>query len=194
MGEKIVLSCERSDWRTPRSFLDVVRSFRPIVLDPCASQDPNEWFARISLNGNNLENGDGLKADWVKADGLVFMNPPYGGRKKAIDGWLRKAELESGRGCEIVGLVPAATGAQWFQSIWRSAQAVCFVTGRMRFELPGGDSKKAGATFWSAVPYWGAAVERFTSIFAAIGSVVVLRVGNAARKRLADGGAAHLPG
>ncbi len=218
MGERIVLSCERADWQTPADFVKLVRQHRRIVLDPCAAIDRREWFA--DWNSNGIESGpgprfeawlarqvglrlpemqsDGLRLSWYRVTrpvfgrGLVFMNPPYGGRKKAIDGWLEKAEQEAKSGVEIIGLVPAATGAGWFRFIWRSAQAVCFVKGRMRFVLPGGE-KRTGATFWSAAPYWGSAVERFASVFGAVGRVVVLSVPNAKRHRLADKGAAHVP-
>lgn len=217
MGEKIVLSCERADWQTPVEFLRVVREHRRIALDPCAAVSNEEWFARWNANGSvwgpslryaarigelaaagrepRIPNGcpDGQKMDWraVARGGVVFMNPPYGGRKKAIDAWMEKAEREAKRGTEIIGLVPAATGAGWFGAVWRSAQAVCFVKGRMRFALPGGE-KRTGATFWSAAPYWGQSVERFASVFGALGRVVVLRVPHAKRKRLAHKGTAQL--
>lgn len=209
MGETIVHSCERACWKTERAFLDVVERVRPIVLDPCAAAGPDEWFALWNSNGVTsrmpwhcasdpdsvrIADRDGLALNWRRAldesiDGLVFMNPPYGGRKKVIDPWIEKAAREAARRVECIGLVPASTGSQWFGVIWRTAQALCFVEGRLQFEPPGvastapqlrlfddgEDTKPIGdtgsATFWNAVPYWGDEPEKFEDVFADVGVV-----------------------
>lgn len=192
-------SCEREDWMTPQHIRELVASFRDIDLDPCAPADPENWFATYNANGIESFVPDhchpypsGLVLDWyecTKGGGCAFVNPPYGGKRGAIFDWAQKCAHEAGRGVEIVGLVPGSTGSKWFELIWDSAVAVCFVKGRVRFEMP--ESKRSvsqtvmfdagsdgvvsaadgAATFWSVMPYWGADPFRFKEIIGSIGRV-----------------------
>lgn len=196
-------SCDRNDWLTPDRVLYVVKEFRDIDLDPCAAVGVGNQFATYNISGNgtwNLPYGHyrseprlcGLRADWarcVQGGGLVYVNPPYGGRKKIIDEWIKKCAFEAERGVEIVGLVPASTGSQWFKTIWNTITSLCFVEGRLRFEVPNvrGSAPQqrlfdadedivsdvdGSATFWSAIPYWGPSPERFLQTFCELGQIV----------------------
>lgn len=194
-------SCERDDWMSPPDAIERVVAVRPIALDPCAPVDPANWHGRYNINGEGVfrlpyeiakDMASGLKIDWAKitygVDGLVFVNPPYGGRRRVIDAWIEKCAAESARGAEIIGLVPASTGSNWFRILWQTADAICFVKGRLGFIQPatgrpapqlrlfdGGEDVATTddkATFWSAMPYWGNDVERFHEAFDGYGEVV----------------------
>ncbi len=188
-AEKLVHSTKRDDWLTPSWVIELAGEVRDVELDPCASADQCNWFAVYNCNGtlskmpwhligDDNKDVDGLALDWCLAtedDGLVFMNPPYGGRKGVINAWINKAGAEAARGAEIIGLVPASTGARWFGNIWRTAQAICFPKGRLRFGNPDAPDQNCGsATFWSAIPYWGPAPAKFISVFGGVGAAIQL--------------------
>lgn len=222
MIEKYYASCDRNDWMTSEKLRVAVAEFRDVVLDPCAPLDPSNWFSIYGVNGKGghylpgmedpalLSLGSrstmsGLSIGWagicVPCGGLCFVNPPYGGRTGAIFDWMRKCADEANEGCEIVGLVPAATGSQWFKLIWRSATAICFLEKRQSFSVPGGKASqldifggeldikesKGGATFWSAMPYWGADFDRFNEHFSELGEVVELRYSRNALEAAKEG-------
>lgn len=178
MSDKFYASSERDDWQTPTEVIDVVREIGSIHLDPCASKEPGDWFATGNINGVEASDDcpgvvDGLEADWrfLSAGGLTYCNPPYGGRRKVIDAWIAKCVKEARQGCEVVLLVPAATGSQWFCRIWDTAIGVCFVEGRLRFRISG-QAETGCATFWSALCYWGADPERFEAATRNLGRTV----------------------
>lgn len=167
MGGKFYASSERDDWMTPPSIIARVQSFREIMLDPCAPSCRSNWFAHSNSNKA------GLSINWsMLRGGVVFVNPPYGGRRRQIDAWIQKCAQEAGRGVEIIALVPAATGSLWFNIIWGSASAICFVKGRIGFVNPDTGDCADKATFWSAMPYWGDNVDEFSREFSGLGQVV----------------------
>jgi len=181
-----------------------VREVRDIDFDPCAPLAIRDWHSPYGCNGEISylpwhpfdidfveQEADGRLVDWKKAagSGLAYFNPPYGGRKKVIDGWIDKCVAEAARGTEIVGCVPASTGARWFRGIWGTAQAICFPYGRLSFIKPAvkrpapqlrlfdeaedvATDDDNSATFWSAVPYWGPSLDRFRSAFNGYGQIV----------------------
>lgn len=91
------LSSERTDWQTPREFLDLVRAVRPILIDVATAPD-NPTGAHLfaaqgagppsgGANGGACVASDGLAYAWhliaLEAhrrglEGLAFWNPPYG--------------------------------------------------------------------------------------------------------------------
>lgn len=74
--------------------------------------------------------GDGLNASW---SGFVWMNPPFGGRNGIVP-WLRRF-TEHGCG---VALTPDRTSAPWWQTMAANADAVMFISGKVKFERPDG--------------------------------------------------------
>jgi hypothetical protein len=109
--------------------------------------------------------------------GLVFVNPPYGKRKKGegeakIALWARKIAEEAAAGVQIIALVPARTETAWFQHMW-TAQALCFWRGRIKFLLEG--KMAFSAPFPSVLPYWGRNVGEFVEAFAPVGQIVTPR-------------------
>lgn len=121
-----MVSSASNHWCSPPDFLDVVRRFDAIGLDPCSNYasvvDADvEW---------SLESGfDGLVLPWT-AHGLVYVNPPY---SRFLAPWIRKVCDEADAGAEIVTLTPSRTGSSWCQTLLRRSDAHCFLKGRLRF-------------------------------------------------------------
>ena len=178
-------SCDRDDWCSPGDeVLSRVEKVNTISLDPCASWKKERHFAELNLQLDVPlldQPGDGTIASWCSlieqspSEGLVYVNPPYGGRKRLIDVWIEKCAREAEQGAEIVALVAASTGAQWFKRIWQTAQAACFWEGRIKFLHPEtGEPSSASSTVWSVFPYWGDNVEGFLDAFDGAGELCVL--------------------
>lgn len=150
-----VMSSARSSWNTPECVLELVRKVGPIALDPCSNAD--------SIVGARAEWTDnGLSADWNTADGIVYVNPPYG---RCIGEWVECCR-RTGQTSEVIALLPARTDARWFQHVW-TARAICFWRGRIRFL-----GAPSSAPFPSVVAYWGSNAVRFANAFAGAGHVV----------------------
>lgn len=100
----------------------------------------------------------GLENDWF---GLVWMNPPFGGRNGLVP-WLEKF-FEHGNG---IALTPDRTSAPWFQSAWSRADAVLF-TPKIQFLRPDGTkgtSPSNGTALWGVGPEAVQALERAAAI------------------------------
>jgi hypothetical protein len=173
-------SSARSDWNTPAEVLDPVRAFNdgePPGLDPC-SNEQSIVGARLEWR---LERGeDGLVRSW-RGFGLVFVNWPYDDSLA----WARKMAEEARDGVEILGLGPARTDTEWFQSYASRADVLCFWRGRLKFGPAIADTRQPGlfggaprlraaeetAPFPSMLLYWGQRVRRFGQVFSQHGRV-----------------------
>tara|TARA_E500000081_G_C6109974_1_gene342163 strand:- start:378 stop:890 length:513 start_codon:yes stop_codon:yes gene_type:complete len=170
MVNTVMYSSKNPNWETPDEVLEIVQSYRPIRLDPCTTaENPTS-----ALEWHTPEN-DGLSQDWeMEKGGLIYINPPYG---RAISKWVGKAVEESVRrpytqaiGAEIIMLLPARTDTSYWQyGIFESANAICFVRGRIKFK-----GAKSGAPFPSAFVYFGDREGVFAKHFRAIGQCVTL--------------------
>lgn len=111
----------RSDeWYTPPYYFDAIGL--TFDLDPC-SPGPDHWVpARLVYTRAD----DGLARPWA---GLVFMNPPFGGRHGHLP-WLLKI-FDHGNG---IALVRAYTSADWFHDhVASSAETLLFPRGKTKF-------------------------------------------------------------
>lgn len=155
---EICLSSAAQDWRTPENVLERVRRIDVIGLDPCGGEGSTVG----AISEFRLPTTDGLVTPW-NGHGLVFVNPPYG---REISTWVKRAAYfgwQGGEACEVVLLVPARVGTNWWHENiagacpGREAAAVCFWHGRLKFvPAPGRPASKADtATFDSALVYWG---------------------------------------
>lgn len=95
-------------------------------LDPC-SPGEDHWVPARRVY-TLLD--DGLSRDW---HGLVFMNPPFGGRNGQVP-WLRKF-LDHGNG---IAIVAARTSAGWFHEHAVRAETLLFPRGKTKFIRPDG--------------------------------------------------------
>jgi hypothetical protein len=112
------------DWYTPPDIFDALGlSFD---LDPC-SPGAGHWVpaSRVYTKAD-----DGLAQPW---SGLVFMNPPFGGRHGHVP-WLQKW-LTHGNG---VAIVRAYTSAGWFHDYATRAETMLFPRGKTKFIRPDG--------------------------------------------------------
>ena len=112
------------EWFTPRAMLDAIGL--TYDLDP-ASPGPNHWVPARQVF---TKADDGLAQPW---NGLVWLNPPFGGRNGQVP-WLRRF-FEHGRG---ICLVNALTSSGWFHEWAVRADAMLFPKGKTKFVRPDG--------------------------------------------------------
>lgn len=117
------------DWYTPREFFDVWRVI--FDLDPC-SPGPHHWVP--ALRCYTIAD-DGLRKPW---HGLVFMNPPFGGRFGQVP-WLERF-VAHGDG---IGIVRAYTSSSWWHDIMPQMDAILFPRGKTQFVRPDGSIGKS---------------------------------------------------
>jgi len=161
MNESMFTS-ESEDWGTPACVLDKVLQFDRIALDPCAGP-----AGRVNADLLYGRAEDGLSLSWLRGNGIVYMNPPYG---RGIGEWVDKSIQEYRIGAEIVALVPARVETRWFYKYWENATAICFWKGRLKFVGASDNS----APFPSAVVYLGDRAKRFEVAFRGAGVVIRL--------------------
>lgn len=90
-------------------------------LDPC-SPGPHHWVPARKVY---TIADDGMQQPWV---GLVFMNPPFGGRHGHVP-WLVRF-FEHMRG---IAVVRAYTSSDWWHAHMPRAEAILFPRGKTRF-------------------------------------------------------------
>lgn len=117
----------KQDYATPLEFIAAVeRRFRPITLDLAAHADNTKskrWY------GPGGEAPDSFEANW-QIPGLLWLNPPF----NAIPRWSARCAAESAKGAEILMIVPASVGANWFRDSVAPSADVYLLNGRMSFD------------------------------------------------------------
>ena len=112
-----------------------------------------------------------------------FCNPPY--KMPEVARFIGKLceELDATRTTAAILLVNSATETDWFQRALARADAVCFPDGRLHFVSPTrtGDHPCQG----QALLYYGAHVERFCVVFAALGVSTRVHATDAQQAQLA---------
>ena len=163
-------SCSRTVWLTPPRVLERVRAFfgGAIPCDPATEAD-NPTRAAVWYT----EEADGLRQSWGPR---AFVNPPYG---RAIRDWCEAIHREAKAGCRVVALLPC--GARFSTRYWQDhilqphLGAVCFVRGRVAFELP--DGTRAGRNpYDSAIYGFNVCPDRFRQAFEPLGRVLAVEV------------------
>lgn len=117
------------DWYTPPEIFKALGLM--FDLDPC-SPGPGHWVPARRIY---TQADDGLAQPW---DGMVFMNPPFGGRHGHLP-WLERF-LAHGNG---VGIVRAYTSAGWFHEWAVRAETMLFPRGKTKFIRPDGSVGRA---------------------------------------------------
>lgn len=114
---------ESDEWYTPKYIFD---SFGvPFDLDVAAPKDgPRHVPTTCWISSGSLD------LDW---SGFVWMNPPFG-HQSTKRKWLRKF-FDHGNG---IALLPDRTSAPWWQEFAPLADAVLFVSPKVKFERPDG--------------------------------------------------------
>lgn len=114
---------ETDEWYTPRYIFDALGE--QFDIDVAAPADGprhvpcTHWFCEGSL-----------EREW---SGFVWMNPPFGHQSTKVR-WLTKF-FEHGSG---IALVPDRTSAPWFQQFGPLADAILWVSPKIKFERPDG--------------------------------------------------------
>ncbi len=107
------------EWYTPpHVFVKMAAYFDVDVSSPGGRFTP--W-----IPASDFITHDSLSRQW---HGLVWMNPPFGGRNGLVP-WLEKF-FEHGNG---VALVPDRTSAPWWQSFAPRADLALFVAPKLKF-------------------------------------------------------------
>lgn len=120
-----------NEWYTPPQFIQAAHMVMGrIDLDPASSEAANK---NVNAERFFTETDNGLEQPW---HGRVFMNPPY--ERGLVAEFTSKliAEHESGRVTESIVLVNNATETRWFQELAKECDAVCLVSGRIKYLTP----------------------------------------------------------
>lgn len=117
------------EWYTPPEIFKALGL--TFDLDPC-SPGSGHWVPALKVYAKV---DDGLSLSW---SGLVFMNPPFGGRNGHVP-WLRKF-IEHTDG---IAIVRAYTSSAWFHQWAVKADAMLFPRGKTKFIRPDGSIGKA---------------------------------------------------
>jgi hypothetical protein len=121
------------DWYTPPEYF---KAFKLIFDIDVASPGPGHWVPAKKVY---TKADDGLRQPW---HGIVFMNPPFGGRRGQVP-WLKKF-FAHGNG---IALVAARTSADWFHEVVvPNAELLCFPNGKTKFIRPDGSIGKEPGT------------------------------------------------
>ena len=122
MGEHETSVGKTSEWYTPPEIFAALGL--EFDLDPCSPAD--RTHCAVPAKNFYTEADDGLNQPWK---GLIFMNPPFGGRNGQVP-WLEKF-FTHGNG---VGVVPAWTSAKWFHNyIFKYAEFILFPLGKTAY-------------------------------------------------------------
>lgn len=115
---------ESDDWYTPPFIFDALGL--TFDLDPC-SPGQGHWVPAEKVYTKET---DGLAQPWK---GLIWMNPPFGGRNGHVV-WLERF-LDHGNG---IAVVRAYTSSGWWHDNLHRAEAILFPRGKTKFIRPDG--------------------------------------------------------
>jgi phage N-6-adenine-methyltransferase len=124
-------------WRTPDDlYWGIFAKFGPFILDLFSDGENAKCPNFYTVEDN------ALTKDWTKdlAGGKAFANPPYSRSsyedKQAVTGMrniIAKSLIERDKGAKFVYLIKSATSEVWWPE---DADHVCFIRGRISFDLP----------------------------------------------------------
>jgi hypothetical protein len=101
----------------------------------------------------------------------VFVNPPY--RRDLIKAFVKKLieELQAKRCKGAILLTDVSTSTQWFETVVRHCQSICFVRKRIGF-LFAHDGENMGIhnPQGQMLAYFGSDAERFENVFSTVGT------------------------
>lgn len=107
----------KDEWLTPP---EILRALGPFDLDPCAPV-VRPWDMAAA---HYTVRDDGLSRPWA---GRVWCNPPYG---KEAARWLARC---ADHGNAIAIIFARTETAMFFDQVWRRADALLFIAGRLHF-------------------------------------------------------------
>lgn len=114
-------------WQSPESLIKRVRKVGKIALDPCTSSANPVRARRFFTKAH-----DGLNQEWdVPGDEIAYANYPYSESER----WLERAAFKWNGSRIVLGPARTDTGA-WHEHVWGRATRVCFLAGRLVFDVP----------------------------------------------------------
>ncbi len=127
MGEHEPSIGASDEWFTPPEIFAALGL--AFDLDPCQPEEGRAFLA-VPCRRFYTAAHDGLAQPW---DGMVWLNPPFGGRNGQVP-WLRRF-MEHANG---IALVAARTSAAWFHDEAVRAETMLFPRGKTKFLRPDG--------------------------------------------------------
>jgi len=119
------------EWYTPAYIFDALGVYFDVDV-AAPKEGPRHVPCASYISERSLEK------DW---NGLVWMNPPFGGRNGVVP-WMDKF-FEHKKG---IALCPDRTSAPWFQKYASMADAIVFISPKVKFERPDGTLGKSPGT------------------------------------------------
>lgn len=125
-GPTITRGRSRQDYATPPDFMAAVS---------CKFGEP-AWDLAATAENTKAQcfftpEQDSLKQNWHNLNALCWLNPPFDN----IGKWAEKCYWETiyGNGLQILFLVPASVGSNWFRDYVFRKSFVYFLNGRITF-------------------------------------------------------------
>ena len=153
-----------NEWYTPP---DIIQSALSVMgridLDPASTEIANKTVGAAEYY-TKTENG--LEQKWR---GNIWLNPPYS--QPLIRHFSDKVcKTAVSHDYHMMTLVNNATETEWFQNMARLANAICFISKRVKFLDP--DGNPGAPLQGQAILYFGPAVLDFTAVFSVHGAVL----------------------
>lgn len=117
----------KQDYQTPGDFVAAVKArFHIAEFDWDLAADAQNAQA----GGFYTVESDALKQPWKLGNGWNWLNPPYGD----IEPWVMRAfQQAEAYGAQTMVLVPASTGANWWNAWVHNVAHVLLLNGRLTF-------------------------------------------------------------
>jgi ParB family chromosome partitioning protein len=155
-----------NEWYTPPEFIQAAQeTLGCIDLDPASCEHANQTVGASTIF---TKEDNGLSKKW---SGKVWMNPPYAQPLCAQFCERVSSAYDNGEIEAAIVLVNNATETKWFQRMLKSATAVCFPEGRIRFHSPEGE--KGAPLQGQALVYFGECIDMFRKQFEEFGKVTL---------------------
>lgn len=138
-------SGKSDEWYTPEYIFDALQC--RFDMDVAAPVD--RTFCNVPANVFITDKSN--VNIWI---GFVWCNPPFGGRN-SISQWL-DAMHQHHNG---IALTPDRTSAPWWQKAAIEADAILFISGKVKFIRPDGSVGKSPSTGTTLLAYGNTAVE-----------------------------------
>lgn len=119
------------NYSTPDHFINAVyKRFGYCSWDLAADNTNKKAFYFFTEEENSLTKEWHKLSHNVSDDSLLWLNPPY----RDITTWAKKCAEESKKGANILFLVPASVGSNWFADfVWKCSN-IYYLQGRLSFD------------------------------------------------------------
>lgn len=154
-----------NEWDTPREYIEAARNLMgEIDVDPSSTERANKV---VRAKRFYTKENDGLKKDWK---GNIWMNPPYAQPLISLFSAELVKKIKSKEVKQALVLVNNATETKWFQELVNTCNAICLISGRVRFLNPEG---RPGAPLQGQIIlYFGSKGVDFIRQFAKFGQIL----------------------